>query len=63
MNSELEKLHAYPFEKLEKLLNGIEVITEEPLISLAIGEPKHQTPKFIPTLTPPITNNNDKKSK
>jgi len=23
----------------------------------------HQTPKFIPTLTPPITNNNDKKSK
>ncbi len=47
MNSELEKLHAYPFEKLEKLLNGIEVITEEPLISLAIGEPKHQTPKFI----------------
>ena len=46
MNSELEKLHAYPFEKLEKLLNGIEVITEEPLISLAIGQPTHQTPKF-----------------
>ncbi len=23
----------------------------------------HQTPKFIPTITPPITNSNDKKSK
>ena len=47
MNPELEKLYAYPFEKLEKLLSEIDVITEDPIISLAIGEPKHQTPKFI----------------
>lgn len=47
MNPELEKLHTYPFQKLEKLLGKIETDTEKKIISLAIGEPKHSTPEFI----------------
>jgi N-succinyldiaminopimelate aminotransferase len=47
MNPELEKLHAYPFEKLKKLLSECNANTKKPSITLAIGEPKHQTPKFI----------------
>jgi len=47
MNPELENLHAYPFEKLKKLLNKCNANTKKSSITLAIGEPKHQTPKFI----------------
>lgn len=47
MNPGLENLHAYPFEKLNKLLEGCDVNPEKTAISLAIGEPKHPTPEFI----------------
>lgn len=47
MNSGLENLHAYPFEKLTKLLEGTTANPEKSAISLAIGEPKHPTPEFI----------------
>ncbi len=47
MNSGLENLHAYPFERLSKLLNGTTVDPDKSAISLAIGEPKHPTPDFI----------------
>ena len=47
MNPELENLHAYPFEKLKKLLSKCNANTKKSSITLAIGEPKHQTPKFI----------------
>ena len=47
MNPGLDKLHAYPFEKLTQLLNGCDVAKNKSAISLAIGEPKHPTPQFI----------------
>jgi N-succinyldiaminopimelate aminotransferase len=47
MNSGLENLHAYPFERLTKLLEGTTADPDKSAISLAIGEPKHPTPDFI----------------
>ena len=47
MNLGLKNLHAYPFERLRKLLEGTTVNSDKSAISLAIGEPKHPTPEFI----------------
>lgn len=47
MNPNLDHLQPYPFQKLNKLFEGV---TPEPAyspISLHIGEPKHATPDFI----------------
>ena len=46
MNSDLNQLHPYPFEKIRNLLNGVRP-ANQPTISLAIGEPKHPTPDLI----------------
>ncbi len=46
MNKGLKNLHAYPFERLTKLLEGTTAANKS-AISLAIGEPKHPTPDFI----------------
>ncbi len=47
MNPNLNKLQPYPFEKLKLLINKNACNTELKAISLAIGEPKHETPDFI----------------
>lgn len=47
MNADLSLLHPYPFEKLAKLLTGITPPADKPLISLSIGEPKHESPAFV----------------
>ncbi len=47
MNSELAKLHPYPFEKLAKLKAGCTPPEHLTHIALSIGEPKHPTPGFI----------------
>ncbi|MCL4113586.1 UNVERIFIED_CONTAM: hypothetical protein GTU68_001019 [Idotea baltica] len=46
MNSNLTKLHPYPFQKISELYAGIETVNK-PMVSLAIGEPKHKTPEII----------------
>lgn len=46
MNPEIDKLHPYPFQKINQLKEGIKA-ADKPLISLAIGEPKHATPQII----------------
>lgn len=46
MNSDLNKLHPYPFEKIRSLLKSV-TPANQPAVSLAIGEPKHPTPDFI----------------
>jgi N-succinyldiaminopimelate aminotransferase len=46
MNSDLEKLQPYPFEKLAALKAGI-VPPAQPHIALSIGEPKHPAPEFV----------------
>jgi N-succinyldiaminopimelate aminotransferase len=47
MNPRLQSLHPYPFEKLRKLLDGVEPNAGLRHISLGIGEPRHPTPEFI----------------
>lgn len=46
MNPDLARLQSYPFEKIRGLLTGV-TPADLPLVSLAIGEPKHPTPDFI----------------
>ncbi len=47
MNPNLEKLQAYPFEKLRQLFAGINPNPSYKPISLGLGEPKHATPQLI----------------
>ncbi len=47
MNPLLQSLHAYPFERLRVLFEGIQPKAALRPISLGIGEPKHPTPEFI----------------
>jgi len=47
MNSDLNRLQPYPFEKLAKLKDGVTANTELPHIALSIGEPKHEPPAFV----------------
>ena len=46
MNSDLNRLQPYPFEKLAKLKAGI-TPPALPHIALSIGEPKHASPTFV----------------
>jgi N-succinyldiaminopimelate aminotransferase len=47
MNPDLNRLQPYPFQKIAKLLDGVQAPADKPLISLSIGEPKHATPDII----------------
>ncbi|MCF6190959.1 MAG: succinyldiaminopimelate transaminase [Cocleimonas sp.] len=46
MNPDLANLQPYPFQKLAILKQGI-TPADKPMISLAMGEPKHPTPRII----------------
>ncbi|MGK0470557.1 MAG: N-succinyldiaminopimelate aminotransferase [Candidatus Azotimanducaceae bacterium] len=45
-NRRLDQLHPYPFEQLNQLLAGV-TPADLPFISLALGEPKHETANFL----------------
>ena len=47
MNPDLQRLQAYPFEKLAKLKAGITPPATLEHIALSIGEPKHPAPEFV----------------
>jgi N-succinyldiaminopimelate aminotransferase len=47
VNPDLERLHAYAFEKLNALLKGASPAAGRAVIPLYIGEPRHPTPEFI----------------
>lgn len=47
MNPDLDRLHAYPFEKLRALTQDVRPPPEKKAISLSIGEPKHAPPAFV----------------
>lgn len=47
MNPELSLLQPYPFEKLAKLHAGTTPPADKRVISLSIGEPKHESPAFV----------------
>jgi N-succinyldiaminopimelate aminotransferase len=46
MNPRLDRLHAYPFERLRALLAGVAAPSSRP-IRLSIGEPQHATPDLV----------------
>lgn len=46
-NPDIRRLHAYPFERLRTLLDGITPPAGKSVIALSIGEPKHRPPDFI----------------
>ena len=46
MNPNLSKLHPYPFQKISELYSDV-MPADIPMVSLAIGEPKHKTPEII----------------
>jgi len=50
MNSRLDKLKEYPFQRLDRLLAGIEPAAANKRIMLSLGEPKHAPPLFIHSL-------------
>lgn len=47
MNPDLQKLQSYPFQKLARLFGEVTANAAFKPISLHIGEPKHETPRFI----------------
>ena len=47
MNTDLDKLQPYPFQKLSALLGSVKPEASLRPINLSIGEPKHPTPRFI----------------
>lgn len=47
MNSELDLLLPYPFERLSTLKAGISPAPDRSPITLTIGEPKHAPPRFV----------------
>ncbi|MCR8923965.1 succinyldiaminopimelate transaminase [Dasania sp. GY-MA-18] len=47
MNSDLQRLHPYPFEKLNALKAAVTAPAELAHIALSIGEPKHPAPSFV----------------
>lgn len=47
MNPHLALLEPYPFEKLQRLFDGVTAPASLPAIKLSVGEPQHETPDFI----------------
>jgi len=47
MNPRLDKLHAYPFERLARLKSGATPPAGLPHIAMSIGEPQHTPPAFV----------------
>jgi N-succinyldiaminopimelate aminotransferase len=47
MHNALSRLHAYPFERLARLQNGVRAASERSALDLSIGEPRHETPRAI----------------
>ncbi len=46
MNPDLDLLQPYPFQKIAVLMEGVKP-ADKPMVSFAIGEPKHPTPNII----------------
>jgi N-succinyldiaminopimelate aminotransferase len=47
VNPRLERLHAYPFERLARLKAGAVPPAGLPHIAMSIGEPQHEAPAFV----------------
>ncbi len=47
MNSRLDRLHPYPFEKLRSLFHDIRPSAQHRPVALSVGEPRHPAPAFV----------------
>lgn len=47
MNTLLDRLQPYPFEKLRALFADLQTPADRPHIPLSIGEPRHPSPQFV----------------
>jgi len=47
MNPRLDRLHAYPFERLARLKAGVTAPSDLAHIAMYIGEPQHEPPAFV----------------
>ena len=47
MNPNIDRLQAYPFERLRGLLKEVQPDASMSALNLSIGEPKHPTPALI----------------
>src|SRR5579859_2008815 len=47
MNPRLDRLHAYPFERLARLKAGVTPQAGLAHIAMSIGEPQHSPPEFV----------------
>jgi N-succinyldiaminopimelate aminotransferase len=47
MNSRLASLQPYPFQRLAKLIQGVQPPADKAPIRLSIGEPQHAAPSFV----------------
>jgi N-succinyldiaminopimelate aminotransferase len=47
MNPRLDRLHAYPFERLARLKSGVTPPKGLAHIAMSIGEPQHEPPAFV----------------
>ncbi|MGH8211021.1 MAG: succinyldiaminopimelate transaminase [Steroidobacteraceae bacterium] len=47
MNPRLERLHAYPFERLARLKTGVTPPAGLAHVAMSIGEPQHASPAFV----------------
>ncbi len=47
MNTDLDKLQPYPFEKVKALKDAVNAPKDREHIALSVGEPKHAPPKFV----------------
>ena len=47
MNPRLDRLHAYPFERLARLKAGVTPAAGLAHIAMSIGEPQHSPPAFV----------------
>jgi N-succinyldiaminopimelate aminotransferase len=47
MNPRMNLLHAYPFERLARLKEGVTPPSDTPHIAMSIGEPQHEPPAFV----------------
>ena len=46
-NQNIDSLTDYPFDRLRKLLQGLEPPNNLEVLSLSLGEPQHQPPNFV----------------
>ena len=47
MNPRLDQLRLYPFERLARLLEGVETRANDSPVAWSAGEPKHRAPDFV----------------